>query len=353
MTPRIGYAPLLFLWLAVVEGLGLTPSWELSTSQRLISGLHARSKGAPPLDLIADLYDADSGLCSEGVWHNCWLGTASVLAARRLRRDAAPDAGVDPEIAASRQRIATPPPAESETLFEAAILLADSLYELNFDDGFRRRVASGAWRGAASSRAALEAAGEDAAFYEASRERRSVQNGAAVIFFSLLADEAAARAHGDAARLAVRCDEAGVSFLDLFHDEATGRFRRSAPGDGGPGGDYARAVDQAVACLACLRLQRLEPRFCNTETVRARAAARSAVASLCDDFGYRAYLRGGPPPRNHLGDFHGARRRNSWHDALVCFALAAVADAPDGGGVSAAELEAGSSDDVEHTEIGP
>ena len=166
MIPR-----LLLLW-SVVEGIA--PSWELRTSQQLIAGLRARSSNTPPLDLLTDLHDAESGLCSEGVWHNCWLGTACVLAARRLRRDAAPDAGVDRAIAASRQRVATPPPAESDALFEAAVLLADSLHELSFDDGFRRRVASGVWRDAEASRAALAAAGEDPAFYAYSRERRGL-----------------------------------------------------------------------------------------------------------------------------------------------------------------------------------
>ncbi len=313
-------------------------AWELGTSRQLIAGLRARSSGTPPLDLITDLYDAESGLCGEGVWHNCWLGTACVLAARRLRRDAAPDAGVDRAIAASRQRVATPPPPDSDELFEAAVLLADSLHELSFDDGFRRRTASGVWRDAASSRAALTAAGEDPAFYAYSRERRSVQNGAAVVMCSLLADEAAARAHGDAARLAVRCDEVGSAFLELFHDARAGRFRRD---DAQAGGARARAVDQAVASLACLRLARLEPRFCNTETARARDAAREAVASLLRDFGYGEYLAGGAPPRNHVGDFPGSRRRNSWHDALACFAIAAYAGAPGGGDlVSAEELDA-------------
>ena len=142
----------------------------------------------------------------------------------------------------------------------------------------------------ASSRAALAAAGEDPAFYAYSRERRSVQNGAAVVMCSLLADEAAARAHGDAARLAVRCDEVGSAFLELFHDARAGRFRRD---DAQAGGTRARAVDQAVASLACLRLARLEPRFCNTETARARDAAREAVASLLRDFGYGEHLAGG------------------------------------------------------------
>ena len=60
-------------------------SWELRTSQRLMSALRARTKSSRPLDLLDDFYDAHSGLCGEGVWHNAWLGIASILAARELR----------------------------------------------------------------------------------------------------------------------------------------------------------------------------------------------------------------------------------------------------------------------------
>ena len=60
-------------------------SWELRTSQRLLSALRARTGRSRPLALLDDFYDANSGLCSEGVWHNAWLGIASLLAARELQ----------------------------------------------------------------------------------------------------------------------------------------------------------------------------------------------------------------------------------------------------------------------------
>ena len=73
----------------------------------------------------------------------------------------------------------------------------------------------------------------------------------------------------------------------------------------------------------------------NTCTGLARAAARSAVECLRRDFGYAAYAlaeafdAARPPPRNHVGAFPGTRRRNSWHDALACYALVAYAEAAD------------------------
>ena len=182
--------------------------WELRTAQSLTDGIRARTSSARPLDLLVDLHDAESGLSSEGVWHNAWLGVAYVQTARELRRQGRLD--------------------EAEEPFDLAVQLADSLYENSFDEGFRRRTASGIWRSAESSASAIEAAGESIAFYSESRERRSAQNAAAVVFYSLLADEAAARESGDAPRIARLCDEVGVSFLDLFFDEAHGRFRRGA-----------------------------------------------------------------------------------------------------------------------------
>ena len=278
--------------------------WELRTSQRLMSALRARTRSIRPLDLLDDFYDADSGLCSEGVWHNAWLGISSVLAARALRR---------------RGSLSTT--EESEELFESAVLLADSLYDLSFDEGFLRRTPSGIWERADSAVARIGATGEHASFYEASHERRSLQNGAAVVFYSLLADEAAVRLHSDATGLAVRCDEIGNTFLQTFYDSETGRFRRSDT----PSGHW-RAADQAVGCLACLRLARLTPSWCNTDTTLASEAARAAIDSLLNDFGYGEYLSGGEGvPRNQLGEYPGTRRANSWHDSLACFAIVCFA----------------------------
>jgi hypothetical protein len=60
-------------------GVALTnPSRDISKS--ILEGLRSSS---PPtltakLDLETDFYDASTGLCSEGVWHNCLVGIASL-----------------------------------------------------------------------------------------------------------------------------------------------------------------------------------------------------------------------------------------------------------------------------------
>ena len=58
-------------------------AWSSQTALQTLSALRERTSSRP-LDLLEDLYDAESGLCSEGVWHNSWLGVSRVLAARQL-----------------------------------------------------------------------------------------------------------------------------------------------------------------------------------------------------------------------------------------------------------------------------
>ena len=262
----------------LTPAVSLVPStWELDRSLRLLSNVKRKTSGRP-LDLLEDLYDRESGLTGEGVWHNAHFGAAHLLAARRIGTGPVGKA-IAAELRSSAKR------------------LGDSLYDLNYDDGFRLRTASGIWK---RPDAAVESGGERPGFYEPSRDRRCVSNAAAVIFYSLLREDT-----GDD-----RIDAIGEKFLDLFFDEKLGRFRRGAVGDNAP--EYWRSVDQAMAILACRRLG----------GDRATAAAAAAATALRDDFGYRT----GERPINHLGPFPGTRRRNSWHDAFAIYALAIDGD---------------------------
>ena len=262
------------------RALALAPApstWELDRSLRLLSNVKRKTSGKRPLDLLEDLYDRESGLTGEGVWHNAHFGAAHLLAARRIG-DGPVGRAIAAELRASAQR------------------LGDSLYGLNYDDGFRLRTASSIWK---TPDAAVESGGERPGFYEPSRDRRCVSNAAAVIFYSLLSEDT----DDD------RIGEIGEKFLDLFFDEKLGRFRRGAVGDSG---EYWRSVDQAMAILACRRLG----------GDRAAVAAAAAATALREDFGYRS----GERPINHLGPFPGTRRRNSWHDAFAVYALALDGD---------------------------
>ena len=67
-----------------LPAVSLVPStWELDRSIRLLSNVKRKTSGRP-LDLLEDLYDRESGLTGEGVWHNAHFGAAQLLAARRM-----------------------------------------------------------------------------------------------------------------------------------------------------------------------------------------------------------------------------------------------------------------------------
>ena len=169
--------------------------------------------------------------------------------------------------------------------------LGDSLYDLNYDDGFRLRTASGIWK---TPDAAVESGGERPSFYEPSRDRRCVSNAAAVIFYSLLNEDA----DDD------RIDAIGEKFLDLFFDE---KARPLPP----------QRRRRWSGVLAFRRPSHGDPRV--------QAARRRPRFSCCcggrDCAPRRLRLRKGRPV-NHLGPFPGTRRRNSWHDAFAVYALA-------------------------------
>ena len=243
------------------------------------------------------MIDDESGLCSEGVWHNSWLGVSRVLTARKLR-----EIGED---------------AEASRFIDAAFMLGESLYDMSFDgSGFRRRTSSGYWE--AASAPAIEKSGEDASFYAASDEYRCASSGAAAIFFSLLAEEAEVGTPAADAATA-RSVEIFDAFTEAFFDTSACRFRREAGdaynGEGESG--YWRAVDQAVGCLASLRMARMGHRVAES-----RAAASCAADSLLGAFGYSLYATEGQPPGTYLGCAP-PPPRNSWHDGLACFALLA------------------------------
>ena len=281
LATSVMHRSFLALQLAAIAlpALSLAPppasTWELDRSLRLLSKVKLKTSRRP-LDLLEDLYDRESGLTGEGVWHNAHFGAAHLLAARCVGSGPLGKA-IAAELRSSAKR------------------LGDSLFDLNYDQGFRLRTASGIWK---QPEAAVESGGERPSFYEPSRDRRCVSNAAAVIFYSLLSEDT----DDD------RIGEIGEKFLDLFFDEKLGRFRRGAVGDSG---EYWRSVDQAMAILACRRLG----------GDRAAAAAAAAATALREDFGY-----GTGRPVNHLGPFPGTRRRNSWHDAFAVYALALDGD---------------------------
>ena len=272
-------------------------AWSSQAALQTLSALRSRTSSRP-LDLLEDLYDAESGLCSEGVWHNSWLGIGQIYAARRESGDAA---------AAHLDR---------------ARRLADSLHELNYeaDRGFRSRTRSGFWQAADAD--ALARAGENPAFYEPDATCRCSANAAAVILHTFLLEESP----NDAA-VAARAAAVFDTFTASFFDSDTMRWSREAVSGGGE----LRAADAAAAVLACLRLVKVN----HGNPAISRAMASCAADALLRDtgFGYSGYASPSyTPPRNPLGA--STAGRNSWHDAFVALALL-VGDALGAGGDSA------------------
>ena len=279
-----------------------TSSFQLASAVSAIEALE-RTADPRPHSLLDGMFDEATGLCSEGVWHNALLGTSRVLAARQLRSEGEAERAAE--------------------LLAAARLLGDSLYQLSFDgSGFQLRSNTGFWEAASDATPAIEDAGENPAFYAHSEdEHRCLPTAAAVVFYSLLAEEAEAEVATEAGEdddagsdAMTRAREVGDVFKAEFFDDRACRFRR------GGGASHWRAVDQALGCLACLRLARLGPAA--GEVASSRAMATCAADCLLRNFGYSAYATEGAdtPPGAYLGK---VAPRNSWHDGLASFALLA------------------------------
>jgi len=212
---------------AAAPTVGACPA---TTASAALGGLRQRTSQRP-LDLLRDLHDAETGLCSEGVWHNSMFGMALVLESRAQRVRGESDAA-----------------AESLGLAEQ---LAASLHRLNFEEGrgYRARTASGAWASAADPAiaSAIEAAGEDPQFYLPSDEVRCSANAAALILSTFLLEE-----HPDSPAVVDRTSEIAAAFTSNFFDPAVGRFRNTAGNDASDEEPW-RGVDQAMGILACTR----------------------------------------------------------------------------------------------------
>lgn len=274
-----------------------------AVASSILKSLRERTSN-PPLHLATDLYDPSTGLHSEGVWHNCMVGIASL----RLSQ------------------------------IDAAQKIANSLWKYSWDGtSFRRRAHSGLWDHSSSS-GSLEAL-EQANYYSESGEHRCVQHGMALVFWSLLIR------HGGGKDKECYKEQQQIiakSFFDEFwgggdrtalwttvsKTQGGGTTTRPSASMGQTRGDdtiqeslYYRAVDQAVAVLACLLVLRtLEDD--KEEYDRIQHIIRLTCQGLIADgiFGYCS--RNENETRSYIGL---DRNRNFWHDGWVMLALACAA----------------------------
>jgi len=284
------------------------------------------------LNLETDFYDPSTGLHSEGVWHNALVGIAS-LQLQNYQNDENEN--------------------ECEYEYEYASRIADSLYKHAWDNcSFRRRSWSGNWDHSSLLNQA-ENPPEQANYYRESDEHRCVQHGMALVFWSKFLLEGSKRSthkHSHSTEDALKCKmrqkRIADQFLKEFWDESVQKWTTISQSQGGGSTlrvsasaakqtlgvsedtqlPYFRAVDQAIAVLACLEhLKVLQQQNINGyETAALHVSEERLIGIiqttcrqiLCptNGFGYENIREA----KNYLGL---DRNRNFWHDGWTFLAL--------------------------------
>jgi hypothetical protein len=296
-------------------------------SQEMLEGLQSSSKNTGTsssshlLDLETDFYDDSTGLYSEGVWHNCMAGIAG-LHAHHVNRN--------------------------QHLYDDAIRIADSLFRYSWDGtSFRRRTWSGNW-----DHSRLQLPDTDivqANYYKESSEHRCISHAIAYIFFSILAqqDNDKDNAKDNYSKICSQQSLIAKKFVDEFWNgqrwttisrtqgsgtllrpsASSGAATRTTESSSSIEAPYYRAVDQALAVLACLQhLQLLDSKENESENKDERDRIIHLIQTTCNDllddkdgFGYNNL----PNSQTYLGL---NRNRNFWHEGFVMLALTSARD---------------------------
>jgi hypothetical protein len=275
-------------------------------SSHILAGLQARtsSSSSNVLNLETDFYDSSTGLYSEGVWHNALLGISS------LKNN------------------------------QAADQIADSLFKYSWDGcSFRRRAWSGNW-----DHSSIDSNNppEQANYYRESSEHRCVQHGLALVFWSKLlldCDDAGQDIRTTRDRYAEQQQTIAECFIREFWDPSVQKWTTVSRSQGGgsvlrpsasaakqtlgvsEAAPYYRAVDQAIAVLACLEhLKVLEQSEGNDAIMKERSMLIALIQTTCsvilspNGFGYGNVQEA----KNYLGL---DRNRNFWHDGWTVLSL--------------------------------
>jgi len=267
-------------------------------SSNILDGLRNTSAKRKLLNLETDFYDHSTGLYSEGVWHNALVGIA------HLQHN------------------------------QPADRIANSLFQHSWDGcSFRRRCWSGNWD---HSTIESENPPEQANYYRESSEHRCVQHGMALIFWSQLLSDRKADQNG-------KCREQqkhiADSFFNEFYDPSVQKFTTISKSQGGgstlrpsasaakqtlgdsEGLPYYRAVDQAIAVLACLEHVRVMEQKTESDAIKKEQdTVIDLVQTTCrqimspNGFGYGNIEEA----KSYLGL---DRNRNFWHDGWTFLAL--------------------------------
>ena len=282
-------------------------------SENLLRSMRRRTPASSrssqvPLNLETDFYDPTTGLHSEGVWHNCLAGMASVKLAELQEKD------------------------HGQEHLMAALRIADSLWEHSWDGvSFQRRSWSGMWDHSRLREGALNPP-EQANYYQESTEHRCIQHGAALLFWSKLMRHHYVRSEGNEICYRCRAQHKLIAkqFLHEYWDESIRKWRTVSRSQGGgtvsrksassgypaagAGTDikapYYRAVDQAIGLMCCLEM--MED---GNESVG--IIIRSTCQALLFDFNYQ--------DETSVTYLSLDRNRNLWHDGWVALALVSCA----------------------------
>ena len=324
MGRRIRNQSISKLLLIVIQAFRLlTPANGLSSvgqispkdlSAHLLDGLRSSTLSTSNLlDLETDFYDQSTGLYSEGVWHNALVGIASL---------------------------------ENK---HAADEIANSLFRYSWDGcSFRRRSWSGNW-----DHSSIDSNNppEQANYYRESSEHRCVQHGIALIFWSKLLlnynpgqDAFVERNYQEqqnviADKYQEQQNVIAENFFREFWDPSVRKWTTVSKSQGGGSvlrpsasaaqqtfgvseeAPYYRAVDQAIAVLACLEhLKVLEHCEGNNGIAQQRKMLIDLIQTTCfeilspNGFGYGNVDKA----KSYLGL---NRNRNFWHDGWTFLSL--------------------------------
>jgi len=339
----------------ILAGLDLPADMNMNMNIDIDASLLKSSVASSSLNLETDFFDPSTGLHSEGVWHNALVGIASLEEVKKEKNQEKLSSG-----------------SESKSKTEAARnhihQIANSLFEFSWDGtSFRRRFWSGNWDHSSLENTNANASTpppEQANYYRESPEHRCVQHGMALIFWSkLLLDgefimdntttntsstsNSLERARQYEKQERLIAEQFVKEFWCHDHNDAdaktkkwstlsqsqgggdTSRLSASAakPTDGideESGMPYYRAVDQAVAVLACLgHLQVLQQQKSSSMQKKNVKLFITIIENTCQQilspirdqgFGYGDIQ----DAKTYLGL---KRNRNFWHDGWTFLAL--------------------------------
>ena len=282
----------------------------IALAENLMHSLRKRTSSPAPLNLETDFYDPTTGLHSEGVWHNCLVGMASVKLAELQKREGDGSHG--------------------EGNLAAALRIAESLWEHSWDGvSFQRRAWSGLW-----DHSRLEEGADDPPeqpnYYRESTEHRCIQHGAALLFWSKLVHYHSLQGENELCyRLRAQYKLIAKQLMHEYWDESASKWRTIGKSQGGGTmsrksasagkptagvvdieAPYYRAVDQAIGLLACLEMMKDDDSIIDV--------VRSTCQSLLSDFGYQS-------EKESVTYIGLERNRNLWHDGWVALALVSCA----------------------------